>query len=224
MKSKGLVKRAKIGVRYHVSDEPWRFKDTVLGAVGVTFEPKDFTEWAEGLRQVCKVFSYCPWEIGDRIVYAQDRWKLLTDEGKKQHGTLYAAALKSTGLELQTLYNLTSLSRDIPTSRRREVLSWSHHAAVAGLTPKEQDKWLALAEENEWTRGDLRQALRANGKTAIDEPNISIGFVPKKWANEGLRALRTEIARLGPIANWQEDIRTAWKRDLKPLFDIYTQL
>jgi len=33
----------------------------------------------------------------------------------------------------------------IETSRRRDVLSWSHHREVAGLIPKEQDRLLDLA-------------------------------------------------------------------------------
>jgi putative SOS response-associated peptidase YedK len=41
------------------------------------------------------------------------------------------------------------------TSRRREVLSWSHHREVAALPPAEQDEWLDRAEAEKWDRNDL---------------------------------------------------------------------
>src|SRR6185437_1157814 len=46
-------------------------------------------------------------------------------------------------------------------SRRRDTLSFQHHAEVAPLSPELQDEWLERAESEGWSRGELRRRLRA---------------------------------------------------------------
>jgi hypothetical protein len=45
-------------------------------------------------------------------------------------------------------------------SRRRENLSWSHHAELAAYEPVQQERWLDHAESNRLSVLALRQALR----------------------------------------------------------------
>ena len=47
--------------------------------------------------------------------------------------------------------NASWVAGQIETSRRREVLSWGHHAEVAALPPAQQEKLLNEAEENGWS-------------------------------------------------------------------------
>lgn len=54
-------------------------------------------------------------------------------------GEKYAQAIDVTGYEYGTLQNFGWVAGRIETSRRRDVLSWSHHAEVAALEPSEQD-------------------------------------------------------------------------------------
>lgn len=50
----------------------------------------------------------------------------------------------------------------IPLSRRREKLSWSHHATVAGLIHERQDYFLSSAEQNDWSVSELRRQIKGN--------------------------------------------------------------
>jgi hypothetical protein len=56
----------------------------------------------------------------------------------------------------QTCANAAALCRAFEISHRPEVLSFSHHAAVAALTPAEQDGLLDQAEREGWSRRQLR--------------------------------------------------------------------
>jgi N6-adenosine-specific RNA methylase IME4 len=63
----------------------------------------------------------------------------------------------------------------VETSRRREVLSWSHHKEVAALEPAEQDAWLDRAEAEGWTRMDLRSAIKRGRVLAAPAASLPAG-------------------------------------------------
>jgi len=85
-----------------------------------------------------------------------DWWRF----GDHVYGERAAQALDSETYAFQTFMNASWVAGQIETSRRREVLSWSHHAEVAALEPKEQDRLLDLAVKENWSRQELRQAVR----------------------------------------------------------------
>lgn len=89
------------------------------------------------------------WLIGDLINYGE----------KADYGEKYVQAAELTGLAPQTLANYSSVCNLIPRSRRRPGVNFSIHAEVASKEPEEQKKWLRLAEENGWTRAQLRNQL-----------------------------------------------------------------
>lgn len=89
------------------------------------------------------------WLIGDLINYGE----------KADYGEKYVQAVELTGLAPQTLANYSSVCSRIPRSRRRSTVNFSIHAEVASKEPDEQKKWLKLAEENGWTRAQLRNQL-----------------------------------------------------------------
>jgi hypothetical protein len=93
--------------------------------------------------------SMC-WLLGDLINY-----------GEAAYGETYAQAVEVTGLAVQTLTNYAAVCRRIPRSRRRPPsrLSFSVHAEVAFMEPKEQERWLKEAEKNSWPRWRLREEL-----------------------------------------------------------------
>ena len=72
----------------------------------------------------------------------------------------------ATGLDYQTLREYGVVARRFEWSRRRDNLSFQHHAEVCALTGAEQDRWLDLAAPNRWSRsgngsepsGDLSRA------------------------------------------------------------------
>jgi hypothetical protein len=63
--------------------------------------------------------------------------------------------------------------------RRREELSWSHHAELAALDPAEQARWLTLAAARRLSVHSLRLELRAARKASLgqgaDESAIATG-------------------------------------------------
>jgi hypothetical protein len=52
------------------------------------------------------------------------------------------------------------VSQQVPRSRRRPRLDWSHHRAVAALPPAEQKQWLKRAEDERLSHHALRDELR----------------------------------------------------------------
>lgn len=89
------------------------------------------------------------WWIGDWLNF-----------GEGVYGEKYAQAVTATGLDEQTLMNYAYVCRSVAPSRRREALPFGVHAEVAPLDPAEQTAWLDRAEEQGWTRADLRAAMR----------------------------------------------------------------
>src|SRR6185437_16632391 len=69
---------------------------------------------------------------------------------------------ESVGLDYQTLRNYAWVARQVELWRRREKLSFQHHAEVASLPPDQQDVWLDRAQTERWSRNQLRRHLRAS--------------------------------------------------------------
>lgn len=89
------------------------------------------------------------WWLGDWIRYGTSRW-----------GEKYKQAAKITGYDVQTLRNIAYVAGQVPASRRRDNLSWSHHAEVCALEPADQEMWLDLASNERMSVADLRTELR----------------------------------------------------------------
>jgi hypothetical protein len=107
------------------------------------------TEWAAALELIGTFHRGSPWWIGDALCYGEDRF-----------GEKYAQYVEETGLSVKTLLERARISRSIPPERRREDLSLSHHAAVAGLLPAQQMHLLALAASQGWDTATLRAEAR----------------------------------------------------------------
>lgn len=109
-----------------------------------------FEEWNAIGAQIGEIGHASLWWLGDWLQYG----------AKQPYGEKYAQAIENTGYEYGTLRNAASVAGRIELSRRRDSLSWGHHAEVAKLDPAEQDVWLDRAEAEKWTCGQLRVALR----------------------------------------------------------------
>ena len=82
--------------------------------------------------------------------------------GERRFGERYRSALDATNLDYQTLRNYAWVARSFAPTRRREHLSFQHHAEVAALPAAEQDLWLHRAEAQGWSRNQLlRRRLAA---------------------------------------------------------------
>lgn len=79
--------------------------------------------------------------------------------GEHEYGEKYAQAIDATGYKEKTLRNLVFVAENVPLSRRRDKLSFGHHAEVAALSPSQQSHWLTKAETDNLTVRELRQGI-----------------------------------------------------------------
>ena len=112
------------------------------------------TDWLEEARalaarerQMDRARDSLAWEMGDHVV---------------NHPTGYGDMTRlaaEINVPLGTLKNRVSVARRIDPSRRRDDLSWSHHAEVAGLEPEQGDAVLAEAALYSWSVERLRGVM-----------------------------------------------------------------
>lgn len=121
-----------------------------FSAVGVEFpEAMTFEEWQAAGETLKGVERSLMWWIGDWLKFGERRW-----------GERYTAAMEATGKDYGTLRNAVSVAREFgDLSRRRDKLSWSHHAEVAALSAPAADALLDQAEAEGWTRNEMRQRV-----------------------------------------------------------------
>jgi hypothetical protein len=109
----------------------------------------DFAEWARYGRRLGTAGRGASWWIGDWLNY-----------GESKYGEHYSRAAQITRYEVQSLMNMSYVSAHVDISRRRETISWSHHAEVAPLPPIEQDGWLDRVATEGLSVRALRRELR----------------------------------------------------------------
>lgn len=110
-----------------------------------------FEKWIGIGQRLAALSTSTAWCLGDWIVYGEDAYS-----GR------YRDAIEQTSLDYQTLRNYAWVVRRFPQSRRRDKLSFGHHAEVTALMQPEQDFWLRKAEELGWSRNRLRREVRAS--------------------------------------------------------------
>lgn len=125
-----------------------------------------FNKWESIGRQLLSVTESATWWIADWIAYGE-----LTFQDR------YREAVQRTSLNYQTLRNYVWVARRFDLSRRRDNLSFGHHAEVAALDRPEQDYWLRKAEELTWSRNQLRSEVRNSLRIrkADDESRTAYG-------------------------------------------------
>jgi hypothetical protein len=122
----------------------------LMPRMGIDF-PRNlsYERWLDIGLQLAALSASSAWCLGDWLVH-----------GEHTYSGRYRDAIERTSLDYKTLRNYAWVARSFPLSRRRDTLSFAHHAEVAGLPAHEQDFWLRKAEEFSWSRNRLRQELR----------------------------------------------------------------
>jgi len=131
----------------------------------VAWVPKQEIEhpaWVTAGRQLGAIGRASQWWIGDWLLYGNARW-----------GEKYAEAAKITGYDVGSLRNMASLASQFDSSRRRDNLTWSHHAAVASLAPEVQESWLDRAIAARMSVADVRAALRTAREARGDALSVT---------------------------------------------------
>jgi hypothetical protein len=113
--------------------------------------------WRNLGRQIFVISDSSCWWLGDWLIY-----------GQTAYPDRYKRAIAETSLDYQTLRNYAWVARRFAPHRRRERLSFQHHAEVTSLPEPEQDAWLARAEEHGWSRNELRRQIQ--GRREVDRP------------------------------------------------------
>ncbi|RPF24823.1 LmbU family transcriptional regulator [Streptomyces sp. TLI_185] len=137
-------------------------RDVVLSFVGrqATVQksgmilPKDLSErsWERIGTSLRELTNSSAWWLADWLIF-----------GEAAYGwRRYREAIERTGLDYQTLRNYAWVARRFEQHRRRDSLSFAHHAEVTRLSSPEQDYWLCKAEQQKWSRNELRKAVRAS--------------------------------------------------------------
>lgn len=120
-------------------------------------EQLSFPQWEAVIQKLGMVTKACMWWWGDALNF-----------GERKYGEMYAQALDAGDYEYQSLRNAAWVAGRIELSRRRDNLSWGHHAEVAGLPPEQQNVLLAQADAEELSRDELRRAVhRAKASVQI---------------------------------------------------------
>jgi hypothetical protein len=136
-------------------------------AEGLTFDA-----WAGMGRKLAGLSNAVAWCLGDWLIY-----------GEHAYGERYKAAIATTSLEYQTLRNYAWVARRFAVSRRRDAISFQHHAEVASMPEPDQDLWLSRAERSQWSRNELRRRVHVERRRA------------REIAAEGPVRLEVEVTR-----------------------------
>jgi len=111
----------------------------------------DVVAWVRAGARLGAMTRCSQWLLGDWIRYGTSRW-----------GEKYSEAARITGYDIQSLRNIAYIAGAIEPYRRRDNLTWSHHAEVCALETEEQERWLDVAAEQRMSVADLRMELRGS--------------------------------------------------------------
>jgi hypothetical protein len=107
-------------------------------------------KWFPIGQELARLQTASQWWLGDWWAFGEHRY----GERKAKVG-----ADNWHGPSFQTCMNAASVCRAFPTSRRREVLSFSHHAAVLGFPPEKADELLDWCETEKASLGKLQAEI-----------------------------------------------------------------
>jgi hypothetical protein len=114
----------------------------------------DIDEWRPIGTQLKKLDTRVSWWLGDGWAFGEARYRdrKARVEAEDWDGPAY-----------QTCRNAATISRSFEASRRRDTLSYSHHAELAALEPEEADDLLDWVEETIAITGKPRSARELRG-------------------------------------------------------------
>lgn len=145
-------------------------KQATVQKSGIIF-PTELSErsWEKIGSSLRELTNSSAWWLADWLIF-----------GEATYGwRRYREAIERTGLDYQTLRNYAWVARRFEHGRRRDTLSFAHHAEVARMAPPEQDYWLRKAEQQKWSRNELRRAVRASVAEQNNQADIPPSITKK---------------------------------------------
>lgn len=200
------------------TSQPIQFAKCKVSQIGAEFDQSiTFEEWADIGRRAVKAAESVQWVIGDWMNFGEDKFIAPVEQ---QTGNRYQLALNTLPYQYGTLANLKAISKAIPVSRRREKLSFGHHAEVAWLKDsKAQDKYLKIAEAEGLSIVALRSLIRSREAEIHESTEVA----PDQTLTQWTRRIRMMIQR-EDISSWSNERRQATKKDLQFFVDLYNRL
>ena len=163
-----------------------RLQVDVTSTAWIPREAMRLDEWVSHGRRLGVVGRACGWWIGDWLNF-----------GNAAYGEKYSRAARVSGYDVQTLRNMAYVASRYEISRRREIVSWSHHAELAAMPPELQDPWLDRIEADGLTVKDLRAELRRARKVGEGHLEESDGSAKAEAPAEGPAEGRHTCPRCG---------------------------
>jgi hypothetical protein len=140
--------RVRDGARAGIDSTPRHLRRLALGWAAP--ERLDRAGWLAAGVSLAEFGRVNNWWVGDWIRYGNAQW-----------GEKYTEAARITGLDVKTLRNIAYVASRFDVSRRRDNLTWTHHAELAALSPERQEEWLERSLALNLSPGDLRLELRS---------------------------------------------------------------
>ncbi len=150
-------------------------EEGLLSALGVEHTPTSLTlppdisyEDAETVGAfIGMVNDASNWWLGEWLIQAE-----------MLHGDKIHQATELTRRSRNTLDNVASTCRRVPRENRNPKLSFSAHTEVKALEPKEQKRWLKIAEQEDLRTHELRERIRydqaeQNGRVVLP-PTVTV--------------------------------------------------
>lgn len=125
--------------------------------VTVDFDPGTPLEVVDEVLARCLVLEdFCPWGIGESVLYAHDELGQSWVDICTRHRMNYRRAAR-----------YVAVAKAVPRENRRADVSFAHHDAVSTLSPEEQAEFLALAARADMDAGQLAAHVKAKDTEAI---------------------------------------------------------
>lgn len=118
--------------------------------------PGEWESFGYTLRDVRRWWKFA---AGDWYWFARRKAE---ETGSARWGELYTQAAAILDISVESLMDIASVAKRVPSPQRNQELSHSHHMAVTAYAeqPEEQTEWLERAESNHWSVGRLREEIR----------------------------------------------------------------
>lgn len=114
---------------------------------------------ANALEFAVSVHDAAPYWVGDILAHVESRsdW---ADELRNQ-------IAEATGYAIETIHNITWVSRHVHAPERAVAPSFAHAKEVASLEQPEQSKYLGRARDEKLTRSAMRKVITTDKRTRV---------------------------------------------------------
>lgn len=196
------------------------FEWGIVSETGMVF--KDETpenEWKRITENLCLLYEQTGKKNAQAAMMLGDALRF----GEEKFGETYADVIDATRAYMRvvgakTLQNWMWIASKIAPSRRHANLSLAHHEAVAKLPADEQDKFLALAEDEALTVKELRTSIR---EAHPSKPR-------KKVAVTKLDNAQSALQKMIDVSNWlsehSDEIGKDWKEPLHKCEKVFRRM